>query len=120
MGDELWVNNLYTVFLTRMPNHNDSNAPDMVHLSIRRNDRKIMRDWRDLQRIKNELVGPTCEGVEVFPSEDRKVDTTNQYHLWVCADPEYRLPFGFAERLVLTPEEVAEREPGAVQRPFSP
>jgi hypothetical protein len=28
------------------------------------------------------------------------------------------VPFGFNDRLVLTPEELATRNPGAVQRPF--
>jgi len=32
----------------------------VTHLSIRRNDRKPVRDWRELQRIKNELCGPEC------------------------------------------------------------
>jgi hypothetical protein len=72
----------------------------MVHLSIRRNDRRPVTNWRDLQKIKNELVGPECEGVQIFPAESRLVDNANQYHLYVCADSEYRLPFGYQERLV--------------------
>ena len=70
----------------------------MVHLSIKRIDRLPVRDWRDLQRIKNELVGENAEGIEIFPDESRCVDTANQYHLWVF--PEYRFPFGFSGRLV--------------------
>lgn len=117
-GWELWFNNQYTVHLRR--SENLSTGPDMVHLSIKRKDRKTARDWRHLQRIKNELVGPECEGVEVYPAESRLVDTSNQYHLWVFADPTFRLPWGFGERLVMTPEEVAASpiESGAVQRPF--
>ena len=30
----------------------------MVHLSIKRRDKAPVHDWRDLQRIKNEVVGP--------------------------------------------------------------
>jgi hypothetical protein len=37
-----------------------------------------VHDWRDLQRIKNQLVGPECEAVELYPAESRKVDTANQ------------------------------------------
>ncbi len=66
-----------------------------VYLSIKRLDQLPIRNWRDLQRIKNELVGPECEGFEIFPAESRLVDTANQYHLWVFTDPEIRLPFGF-------------------------
>jgi hypothetical protein len=110
----LWVNNRYTVILTRMPPL-DGNGPEVVHLSIRRNDRKPIRDWRDMQRIKNELVGPECEGVEVYPAERRLVDTANKYHLWVCADDHYQLPFGFANRLVLSPDQAIGVSPGCVQ-----
>ena len=87
----------------------------MIHLSIKRNDRQPIHDWRDLQRIKNELVGPEFEAVELYPAESRMVDGANQFHLWVIIDPAVRFPFGFAERLVS--ENPGE---GAVQRPFEP
>ncbi len=118
-GWELWFNNQYTVHLRRSVDQG-GRLPDLVHLSIKRKDRKTARDWRHLQRIKNELVGPECEGVEVYPAESRLVDTSNQYHLWVFADPEFRIPWGFGERLVMTPEDVAASpiDSGAVQRPF--
>jgi hypothetical protein len=58
-----------------------------------------VHDWRDLQRIKNELVGPECEAVELYPAESRLVDTANQYHLWADADPTYRFGLGFNMRL---------------------
>jgi hypothetical protein len=86
-------------------------------LSIKRCDRRTMRDWRDLQRIKNELVSPEAEAVELFPSESRLVDTSNQYHLFVFLN--YRLPFGFNERLVC--DETISTHPmlrNARQRPF--
>ncbi len=73
---------------------------DMIHLSIRRLDREVVRDWRDLQEIKNMLVGPEHTGLEVFPPESKLVDTANQYHLWVFKDPKTCLPFGFNRRLV--------------------
>lgn len=88
---------------------------EMLHLSIKRRDKAPIRDWRDLQRIKNELVGPTAEAVEIFPSEDRLVDTANQYHLW-CTKPGEKFPFGFHEgRCVMEPQKVSD---GSVQRPF--
>lgn len=34
-----------------------------VHLSIKRNDQLPIHDWRDLQRIKNEILGPDKEAV---------------------------------------------------------
>jgi hypothetical protein len=89
---------------------------DMVYLSIKRRDKKTIRDWRHLQRIKNELVGPECEGVELYPAESRLVDTANQYHMWVAVDSDFRFPFGFTERLVHGPEEA--HKVGARQRAF--
>jgi len=66
-----------------------------VHLSIKRIDRAPLHDWRELQQIKNELVGPEYEAVELYPAESRVVDTANQYHLWVIIKPGIRFPFGF-------------------------
>lgn len=108
-------NNLYTVNMTRMVPATDE-YPTVIHLSIKRNDRKVLRDWRHLQRIKNELVGPEYEGMEIFPAEERLVDSANQYHVWVIDDPSFRWPWGFNVRFVGGPEEAEAI--GAVQRPF--
>lgn len=72
-----------------------------VHLKIRRLDGGRCDQWRHLQQIKSELVGPECEGVELFPSQGGEVGTANEYHLWVHSDPSYRFPFGFVRRFVL-------------------
>ncbi|MCX6500795.1 MAG: hypothetical protein NTU93_18680 [Arthrobacter sp.] len=87
-----------------------------VHLSIKRTDKQPVHDWRDLQAIKNQLVGPECEGLEIYPAESRLVDSANQYHLWVNSNHEDRIPFGFDEgRLVdRAPVGIA----GSVQRPI--
>lgn len=110
--DEVWMNDLYQVNMRRMPPPTEE-WPAMVHLSIKRRDRSPVRDWRHLQRIKNELVGSECEGVELYPAESRLTDTANQYHIWVLAEPGQRFPFGFSSRLVWS-----ESHGGAVQRPF--
>src|ERR1043165_2191444 len=52
-------------------------------LSIHNLKKTADHDWRDYQRIKNELVGPEAEGVELYPAESRLVDTSNQFHLYV-------------------------------------
>ena len=82
-----------------------------IHLSIRRNDRDVCHDWRDFQRIKNELAGPEWEAVELYPAESRLVDTSNQYHLW-CVNE--RLDFGWQERCVSDKYAIA----GTRQRPL--
>lgn len=106
---ELWKNNRYQV-LKRVAGE----GPDGTcwHLSIKRLDKGPIHDWRDLQRIKNELVDPEAEAVELYPAESRLVDTANQYHLWTMPVGVH-FPFGFQERLV-----AAESSGGAVQRPF--
>jgi len=72
----------------------------MWHLSIKRIDREVIKDWRDFQAIKNQLCGPECEGAELYPAERRLVDTANQYHIFVIQDPRKVFPFGFFERMV--------------------
>ena len=54
---------------------------EMTELSIRRNDRKPSMDWRDMQWIKNQLLGPEIEAVQIFPAESRLMDAANQYYL---------------------------------------
>lgn len=92
---ECWMNDLYTVQVRRGIDHGLSDDIEMHHLSIRRNDRTAAHDWRHMQWIKNEIVGPECEAVEIYPSEKRVVDTANQFHLWCFADPKNIWPFGW-------------------------
>lgn len=89
----VYRNDIYTVEV----NHR---AP-YIHLDISRNDGAACNNWREMQEIKNQLVGPQYEAIQLFPAEDRLVDTSNEYHLWVYADPQYRFPVGFAQRFVL-------------------
>lgn len=85
-GSSIVVNSRYQVMMRPMG--------DVMYLSIKRLDQQPIRAWRDLQRIKNELVGPECEGLELYPAESRLLDSANQYHLFVLRDPEMRIPFG--------------------------
>ena len=89
----VYVNDTYRVRLR--------DAAPFVQLDISRIDGQPCTNWKDFQQIKNELIGPECEGVELFPAEDRLVDMANQYHLWVIPDAKYRFPFGYTNRLVL-------------------
>lgn len=97
---EIWLNESYVVIVTRdVPvDMNPQELPGLVWLSIRRQDREPVRDWRDFQQIKNQLLGVECEAVEVYPAESRLVDSANQYHLFGFTDPEARVPFGFPGR----------------------
>jgi hypothetical protein len=111
-------NNIYTVHIDGC-----DVAPPMgpvAWLSIKRNDRQVIRDWRELQRIKNLVMGEECEAVEIFPAESRVHDSANQYHLW-CFAPGYRLPFGYDGRLVADEtNDPTAADGNARQRAFSP
>lgn len=84
-------------------------------LSIKDLHNTARHDWRDLQRIKNELCGPEFEACELYPAESRLVDTSNQYYVWVLPEGE-RFPIGFEERCVMEGSHV----PGQNQRAFEP
>jgi len=98
LRDEIWLNNLYQVNVRFIMTKD--NWPAMLHLSIKSRDKSPIRDWRHMQRIKNEIAGVENEAVELYPAESRLVDTANQYHLWALAEAGKRFPFGFPDRFV--------------------
>ena len=89
-------------------------GPALVHFSIKRLDQRPHIPYRDKMRIKDELLGPEYEGVELLPARSREIDLANQAHLWLIDDASFRFPFGFFDgRLV---SDVALE--GAVQEPW--
>lgn len=86
-----------------------------IHLSIKRHDKNTIHDWRDFQRIKNEILGPEMEAIELYPANSRLVDAANQYHLWCF--PELPMNFGFDIRDVTGDKDTQYT---AKQRPFEP
>jgi hypothetical protein len=98
-GDEQFGNRQYTVVRRQL--EPDKGLAGPLWLRVNRNDFKAIRDWRDLQRVKNELVGGEREAVELFPAESRRVDAENTFHLWVLpADEQFDIGFR-GMRLVL-------------------
>ena len=78
---------------------------------IKRLDKEPIHDWRDLQQIKNEVMGEEAEAIEIYPAESRKMDVANQYHLFAFTT---KIPIGFVGRAV---ESSAKAEQvGAKQR----
>lgn len=65
---------------------------EALHLVIRRHDGAMPNSWVDMQRIKNELVGPERVGVQVFPSESELVDLANLAHVFVYPEG-HEIPF---------------------------
>jgi hypothetical protein len=108
--DRIYRNSRYQVAVWYEEN---DRAGKYVHLSIKDHAKSARHDWRDLQRIKNELCGPETEGIELYPAESRLVDSANQWHLFVFP---HQIPVGFTERLVA--DGVSKFAAKAVQRPF--
>lgn len=93
---------------------------NMIWLSIKRIDKEVIHDWRELQEIKNMLVGKENEGIELYPAESRVTDLANQFHIYVLEDPKLRFPFGFIVGLVSDEEtKPGELGWGSKQRKFS-
>lgn len=100
---------------TRTPYTSAGKQPlPWIHLSIKRNDREPVTDWRHKQAIKDQLVGHECEAVELYPATSRLVDCANQFHLWCCPDPTWRFPLGFTSGLTGSADDAAKW--GARQR----
>jgi hypothetical protein len=100
---EWWGNDTYTVSVDRDCELKYFNDPTvrLVHLSIHRRDRAPCTDWRDFQRIKNDIVGEEIEAVQLHPAQSRVVDTANEYHLWcLIGAAQCFFPFGFAQGLL--------------------
>ncbi|MFA6971785.1 MAG: hypothetical protein WC208_10340 [Gallionella sp.] len=112
---KVYINSKYQVVRRDFPSKLKG-EPNLVWLSIKRRDKETIHDWRDMQEIKNELVGKECEGVELYPADSRMVDSANQYHLWCIDDKTFRFPFGFNERFIGGEDEASKV--GAKQRPF--
>jgi hypothetical protein len=69
-----------------------------VWLSIRANNgMTVERDWRDYQAIKNDLVSPDRQAIEIYPKESKLVDTVNVFHLWVLPE-DIEIPVGYQYR----------------------
>jgi hypothetical protein len=90
---EAYENDLYQVGVNFFP--------PFAHLVIRRHDGRPCKEWLHFQQIKNEIIGPEYEGIELYPAESRLVDSSEEYHLWVHTNATYRFPVGFSRRFVL-------------------
>lgn len=86
--EENYLNNRYSVQVS------DYKIKDggVVHLWIRHHTGVMPHSWSDLQRIKNEIVGPDYVAIEVYPRVSELTDKANIAHLWVMPG-DYVLPF---------------------------
>lgn len=80
-GETYWRNSFYLVFRKEL--EPEKGIEGAVRLSIKHNQGKAIREWKHLQRIKNEIVGAEREAVEIFPPESMVSDMSNEHHLFV-------------------------------------
>jgi len=110
LPDHIYINGRYEVWVFYNVVDTDTKFPQMHWLSIKRADKDVLRDWRDLQRIKNDIIGDEHEGMELFPAESRLTDTSNQFHLFVLAEKGVQFPFGYGSRLVCDEHNTTSRQ----------
>lgn len=113
-NEEVWINEKYQVATIR------SEHPDfgpVMQINIRRRDGNVIfRDWREFQDIKNQLAGPECEGLELYPAESRVIDVNNKYHIWCILDTAKTIPIGWHQGRHVYAEKT--NLPGLRQRPL--
>jgi len=82
---------------------------EIMHVIIVSSDKKHGPPWKDVQRIKSEILGDNVEALELYPSEARRIENIpdHQTHLWVLPPGEF-LPVG------LIPKDMQERIDGGI------
>lgn len=108
---EWWENWRYYCNVTRFESGFFVADSAYTILGISSLDETARHDWREFQRIKNDICGADWEGVELYPDEHRLVDPSNRFYLY-CV-PSGVLRFGNYFRRVWTPARAQ-----APQRPF--
>lgn len=79
---ELWENDVYYASVERVDSGFFVGGGPFVRIGISSNDETARHDWRDFQRIKNDIVGDEWEAVELYPAESRLLDPSNRFYLW--------------------------------------
>lgn len=105
--DRVYINDMYQVNVKDLPD-------GWTWLSIKRKDKEVIHDWRDMQLIKNMMCGEEREGMEIYPKESRLVDTSNQFHIFVMPEGQM-FPFGYGDRIVVKD---SDEQMNTKQRPF--
>lgn len=97
-GSYTWINELYEA---RVVKFGTASGP-MLRIGICNRDGSARHDWRDFQKIKNQIAGDEWEAVELYPAESRLIDPSNFYYLWCFQS----LPYGIrSERRIAGPDD---------------
>lgn len=105
-ASDLYESEEYRVQLIKGGHDHLSGALSTFTLVVSRKDDAPVSDWRDIQEIKNRMVGREVDAVEIFPATSRSFDYRNRTVLFCyvggtepgSAAP--RLPFGARQRVV--------------------
>ena len=97
IAKNIFKNDIYRVLVRPCPENKD-----MTWISIYRHDGGHIMDWRHMQEIKNQVMGPEHEAVQLFPAESRLVDEANAFHIWAQNEPGYKFRFGLMKRSIKT------------------
>lgn len=84
----------------RIDDYNITRFPEMggmIHLMIRRIDRKPIHNYYDLLRIKDQILGEEYEAVELYPARSRLVDEDHIYHLYALPNNQ-QFQFGMRSK----------------------
>jgi hypothetical protein len=81
-----WSNGTYFGTVRRFSSGNPLGEGPWAVIGIAAADQTARHDWREFQQIKNQVVGPEWEAVEIYPSESKLVDPSNYFYLW-CFPP---------------------------------
>ena len=111
-GAEHWVNSRYGVLKRARTITINGGDVACVRLGISNYDQSARRDWREFQRIKNELAGPEMVAIELYPEDSKVVDPSNWFILW-CVPAGY-IDCHLGERNVRDPHPDIP-----LQRPFA-
>ncbi len=102
---ECYINSRYMVNVDRFINGFPIGDSPWCLIGISNVDQTAKHDWRDFQRIKNDVCGDEWEAVEMYPAESRLNDPSNYFFLW--AVPRGVLSFGLTSgRRVLGPHDI--------------
>lgn len=78
--DKAWKSNHHVVQVYR--NERLILGKLMNKWMIRRNDSEPIREWHEIQNIKNEVIGEEVEAIQIFPKASELVDVANMYWLF--------------------------------------
>lgn len=107
----LYKNSRYEVIIRKTEARVGTMTFQGVRLGIANVDFSARHDWREFQRIKNELLGPTWEAYEVYPVEDHHVDPSNFFLLWCFPTQVLDVGMNFRKIFLQPGPEHPQREP---------